>query len=446
MSCRPNIIVIMSDQQRPDSLGCYGNEFVQTPHLDKLAESGASFDNAFTVFPLCTPARATMWTGVYPHANAIMDCVYGIDDAFEYSAYPVTIGSILKKNGYTTGYFGKWHLGNKTPDDWDHWQAFNSGGGHWIDGKQSFQNGEYAPDEQTDSMIELLKSFKKDDMPFFLVQSYYPPHEPYMPPQRYLDLYRGRGIIHPGYYGAVTAIDDLVGRTLEAIEETGYRDNTLIIYTSDHGEHFNYRGRNHKSTAHDDSIRIPLLVNWPGKIASDLRYNDPVGLQDLVPTLMDYAGCDRPDYLQGVSLRPAIEGRDRINREAFYVQNITDNRTPKQWDDIIAKGSYLPTTRDCPCDDDEWDRQRALWTKSWKLILSEGGNHQLYDLSLDPEEELNIFGAPKLDVFYDQYRHFPDHSEITIGLVTSLKLEAKKIDDEFGIELADRVLGGLYNR
>ncbi len=438
MERRPNILVIMSDQQRADSLGCYGNVFINSPRLDAFAEQGVLFKNAFTPFPLCTPARAAMWTGVYPATNGITDCVYGIEDAFTASAYPATAFGRLKAAGYVVGYFGKWHLGNRRPPEMDHWQGFNSARGHWVDGKQWFQDGTYAPDVQTDEMIELLASFDTNSPPFFLVQSYYPPHEPYLAPKRYLDLYRGKGIFRPGYYAAVSALDDCVGRILESLEGCGFSDNTLVIYTSDHGEHFNYRAKEHKTTGHDDSIRIPMIVRSPDCHEAGNRLDDPVGLQDLVPTLLDYAGCEAPDYIHGKSLRPCIEGREREKRTGYYVQNVEDFRTSEQWAHIYTT-EYGPDSRDYHSPDGEWDRQRAIWTADWKLVLSEAGNHLLYDLVVDPEEELNLYGAPKADPD-DQYRHFLDQTPVMRRLTLELKEEAMRINDTLGIELADQLL------
>ena len=403
---------------------------------------GATFDNAFTVFPLCTPARATIWTGLYPHANNITDVCFGIDDCFAWGDHPTTIFSRLKSVGYQIGYFGKWHLGSACPDGVDTWSAFNSGGGHWVDGRQSFQGGTYLPDVQTGEMIDHLDAIKGDDAPFFLVQSYYPPHEPYTTEKRYMDLYRGKGIFRPGYYAAVTALDDCVGRILGALDRNDLSRDTVVIYTSDHGEHFNYRAKLNKTTGHDDSICIPLIVSWPGHIDSGLRSDEPVGLQDVVPTLLELTGAAPPELTHGESLMASVFNQGRVQRAQFYVQNVEDFRTLDDWYRLTNDPVYLPSSRNYRSETGEWDRQRALWTPELKLVLSEEGRHLLYDLSVDPEEELNLWGAPKFD-FYNQYQHIPDPRATCLRLTSQLRAEALALQDSFGVELADRVLGEL---
>ena len=188
MPDRPNFLVILTDQQRSDSLACYGNVFVHTPNIDRLASEGVRFLDAFTPFPLCTPARASLWTGTYPHLHDIMDCVYGIDDAFERSPAPATLFDRLSEAGYLVAYFGKWHLGDARPLHIDHWDATSSEEGHWVDGK------EYIPEAQTRRAIDFLRGLRGERRLFFLVQAYRPPHEPYTAPERDMQLYRGKGI------------------------------------------------------------------------------------------------------------------------------------------------------------------------------------------------------------------------------------------------------------
>ena len=436
MSDRPNILVILTDQQRSDSLACYGNVFVHSPNIDRLASEGVRFLDAFTPFPLCTPARASLWTGTYPHLHDIMDCVYGIDDAFERSPAPTTVFERLSEAGYLVGYFGKWHLGERRPDRIDHWDATNSEEGHWIDGK------DYIPEAQTRRMIDFLRGLSGERRPFLLVQAYRPPHEPYTAPERDLRLYRGKGIFRPGYYASVTALDRCVGEILETLEDIGERDDTLVIYASDHGEHFNYRAKNNKSTGHDDSIRVPFIASWPARITSGNAVRGAVGLQDVTPTLLDIAGCETPDYLHGHTLWPLMQEPGRRGGEYYYVQNTEDFRSFETWDRLMSAGGYPANSRSHRSPDGEWDRQRALWTPGAKLILSEHGNHALFDLERDPEEELNLFGAPKPD-FFSQYTHFPDQSEKTARLTRMLREEAKRIGDDWGAELAASVLDAL---
>lgn len=442
MPRNPNIVLIVTDQQRPDSLGCYGNVFTQTPNLDRFAEEGAVFENAFTVYPLCTPSRASLWTGVYPHRCGVTDVVSGVADAFAWGEVNVTLFSAMKESGYYQGYIGKWHLGSETPQGMDDWRAFNSGGGHWVDGVQSFQGGEYIPERQTAGFLEMIDQAAARGEPFFLVQSYYPPHEPYTVPDKYMEMYRGKGVFRPGYYAAVTAIDDYVGQILDRLDRHGLSDDTIVLFLSDHGEHFNYYAQHNKSTCHDESIAIPLMVRWPGQIAPGQRFSQMVGVQDIVPTLLEASGAQISDQLDGKSLLPLMRGDGTFDRERFYIQNIQDFRSIGDWVQAFAMGPYLPGTRDHFSSFREWDRQRGLREDGWKISLSEHGQHLMYNLTNDPEEEINIFGAPRSD-FQNQLTHMPDQTPTMLRLVRALLEEAEALGDGFGVLLAKKVLAEL---
>lgn len=433
MSGRPNILVVMTDQQRWDSLGCNGNSFVETPVVDELAAAGARFTRAFTVWPICTPARATAWLGVYPHAHDVIDNIYGLDDAIEaVSRVKTTVFHLLKQAGYRTAYFGKWHLGEANPGPIDVWDAFNSLGGHWVDGRQSVQGGTYMPDAQTDRAVAFLHEHARtaSDVPFFLVQSYYPPHQPYTAPIDLVERYTRRGVPFAGYYAHNTALDLDLGRMRKALRDTGTADRTLVIYLSDHGETFRYRdGATHKVVCNEEAIRIPLIMNFPGRISPGTAIDRPVGMQDVMPTILDYAGVPAPPYLHGTSMRPLVEGRDQGWREAFYVQNRHVRHYRQSYVDGKPRWDLSGP----------WD-QRSIRTEEWKLILSRDGPHSLYDLRNDPQEMLDLYGTPKSDV-HDQYRQFSNHDDVVQMMAAMLRQQAGAIDDPLGIALADEVTG-----
>ncbi len=421
MTERPNFLLIFTDQQRMDSLGCYGNKFVETPNIDRLASEGARLDRAFTPWPVCCPARATMWTGVYPHTHNITKNIYQIDNALEsVSTTSVTVFDYLREKGYTTAYFGKWHLGDKDPGKFDVWEGFNSFGGHWVDG---IKDGQYKPDVQTDHAIRFLQNTASDDSPFIMVQSYYPPHDPYTAPERFYKPYRGKGIIHPGYYAAISNIDYNVGRLMEVLNETGLNQNTLVMFFSDHGETFGARNDSiHKFVCFEESIRIPFLIYWKDHIQPGTIIDSMIGLEDLMPTIMDYSGCDLPLNLAGRSIRPLLNGLIPQDwREFYYVQTIT------------RINHY---------------QQRCIRTDKWKLILSDGGPfgnrfgpHSLYDLENDPEEETDVFDNKREDTHQtNELKHVPSYKSEIIALATILREYAAQIDDSVGIQLADIVL------
>ncbi|MXW86336.1 MAG: sulfatase-like hydrolase/transferase [Boseongicola sp. SB0673_bin_14] len=413
MQQQPNFLVIVSDQQRWDSLGCNGNVFAQTPNLDAMAARGANFELSFTPFPVCTPARASMWTGVHPNKHGVTYNRYGIDDVISYeSKVDTTLFEIMQSAGYRTAYFGKWHLGETNNGRFDIWKGFNSHGGHWEDGRQSFQGGRYKPETQTEEMIRFLESPQAREKPFIAVQSYYPPHNPFTAPAESYAPYRRKGVPFPGYYAAVTALDGCVGAVREVLRRTGLSENTLVLYVSDHGETFNFaEAAPHKWVCQDSSIRVPFLMEGPG-VPEGIRPKGLVGLEDLMPTVLAAAGITCPDYIDGANLFDLLDGTATAWRDAYYAQ--TERRTTRTL-------------------------QRCIRTKDLKLILSWDEQHEFYDLTIDPEEEFNLFDVPRADK-QNQYMHFGDQSGRILSLARMMLSRAGELDDFAGVELASRLL------
>lgn len=424
---QPNIILLMSDQQRWDTLGCNGNCFTQTPNLDELAAGGVRCINSFTPYPVCTPARATMWTGVFPHQHGVTMNVYEISDALaEFSHEKRTLFESMQAAGYTTAYFGKWHLGEDQPAYMDVWEGWNSGVTHWVDGEI---DGVYRPDLQTDQLIEFMRGQVNAGKPFLAVNGYYPPHNRYTAPKRFYEPYRGKGILRAGYYAAVSNLDYNVGRIVAALDELGLRENTILVYYSDHGEHFYYRDlATAKFACHEDAIRVPFIISGPGIIPQGLELHEYIGLEDLMPTVLEWAGVEVPDHLHGRSLVPLLNGQtgeDLGWRESYYVQN------------RLKRDNVM---------------QRAIRTDRWKLILSESRNLRgyavdgyLYDLENDPEEELNLYTPPRKQKA-DQYLHYSDHTDQIVELAQKLRGHAEAIHDDTGVDIADLCLLEMRKR
>ena len=216
---------------------------------------------------------------------------------------------MLRADGYRTAYFGKWGLGHTNPGCFDVWDAFNSRGGHWADVGEERR---YKPDIQTDHCLEFLEGAARAAQPFVMVQSYYPPHDPYTAPEEFYGPYRGRGVPFPGYYAAVSAIDFDAGRILRALDDLGLAEDTVVMYFTDHGDTFGYREEGaHNSVCFDDAIHIPMIARCPGRIAGGLTVDAVVGLQDVMPTVLDWAGwpCS-PTRTGAVSVR-GLRGRLR---------------------------------------------------------------------------------------------------------------------------------------
>ncbi len=417
MSNTPNFVLIFTDQQRADTLACYGNVFTETGGVDRIAAEGARFTHAFTPWPVCTPARASVWTGTYPHKHGVIDNVYDIDNAFQsVSRITRTIFDVLKAGGYHTTHIGKWHLGEKQPPFFDDYiVSFNSRMPHWTGGHE----GEYRPTVQTDRCIDFLRERKDNDQPFICVQGYYPPHNPFTAPKQFYEPYRGKGVPFAGYYAAVSALAEDTGRILDVLDETGLADNTVVIYFSDHGETFRYRqDGEHKFVCHDDSIHVPLLIRWPGWIKPGTVIDQPVSLLDLMPTILEMADLGVPDGLHGRSLLPLLNGNAAGWRDSTYVETITFRRQMEQ---------------------------RCLRTDRWKLIADAGSEHEFYDLDWDPEEEWNVFVTPRSDPV-GMFKHVRSYAAEIAAMAKRMRDRATPLADARGVELADMVLAAVKDR
>jgi len=347
MSDRPNILIFFTDQQRPDSIGCYGQALPTTPNLDALAADGVRFDRAYTPNPLCGPCRASLQTGLYPtatgcHVNNIRMSV----DAD-------TVAKQLSSAGYAVGYLGKWHLASEGPKGGpesyrtravpeplrggykDYWLAADAlewtshgYGGFLFDQDNSpvvFDNAVHRVDFMTDHLVDQIGKFASGDRPFFLMASYLEPHH-----QNDTDTYDApRGLAKefadaeiPGdlaalggstqehytdYLGCVAALDQGLGRVMTKLKELEIADNTLVIFISDHGCHFKTRNGEYKRSCHDASIRVPLILRGPGFRGGKVDQH-PGSLLDVPATALAAAGIPVPPEWHGRPLQHTEEG------------------------------------------------------------------------------------------------------------------------------------------
>ncbi|MBN1421633.1 MAG: sulfatase-like hydrolase/transferase [Planctomycetes bacterium] len=402
---RPNILLIISDQFRHDALGCV-RSWVETPCLDRLAKQGVRFARAYTPQALCSPARGSIFTGLYPHAHRLEGNVYDLPDATKDPRW--NLGGIfpkaLRAAGYVTGYVGKWHLGEEKPDGFDLWQGFNSLLPHWLGKKDE---SPYRSDVETDAGIAFLEANRA--RPFFLCQSYYPPHTPYTAPKRFRDLYRDVrevGEDPPEYYAAASAVDWNAGRLVERLDALGLGDRTLVIFAADHGEVFGRRpGANNKNVCFDGSARIPFIVRFPPAFAGGAVRRELVGLTDIAPTILDAARLRAPSVLHGRSLLDLARGSGPGWRESIVLQNHPIAR---------EKGERITS--------------RAIVAGDRKLILRDrlparGETlHDFYDLARDPQEHANLFGR--------------DHGREIEDLLGRLESWARDTRDATAVDLA----------
>jgi len=415
---KPNILFILSDQQRWDTCGCYGQPLNITPNLDRMADEGVQFEHAFTPQPVCGPARACLQTGRYATETGCItnDIALPLDEN--------TIAHYLSDAEYEVGYIGKWHLASNHATDWfpvpegaervdfsargipperrggykDYWLASDvleftshSYDGHMFDAdgnKREFPPGRYRVDAQTDWVLEYLQT-RTGEKPFFLFVSYIEPHHqndhghfegPHGSKERFRDFQVPGDLVgtkgdwrqeYPDYLGCVNSLDTNLGRIRDELDKLGLADDTLIVCTSDHGCHFRTRNSEYKRSCHEASIRIPLVIYGPGFSGGQV-VDDLVSLIDLPPTVLAVAGVRPPDSMRGRALQPLVDGTAQDWPEEVFVQ-ISENHCG-----------------------------RAIRTKKWKYSVRaphKGGwepsseryvEDLLYDLENDPHERNNL--------------------------------------------------------
>lgn len=352
---RPNIVLIMADDLGWGDLHCQGNESVDTPCLDRLATQGMRFTDAYAAAPVCTPTRAAMMTGQAPARLGITNHAPGNPDyvsektrlkGAEWTTYlaldHVTIAERLKRAGYATGFIGKWHLSHRPGKDDqgqleprlrpEH-QGFDLNvGGCRFGGPPSYfepykipnitprRVGDYLPERLADESIDFMQ--QHHDEPFFLCWWNYSVHYPIQAPDHLVKKYAQRpGIENPGYAAMIEGMDTAIGRVLDAIDDSGQSDNTLVIFTSDNGSLFgNKRLRESKGHLYEGGIRVPWMVRWSGKVAAGTTNDIPVITTDTFPTILDAAGVtlEKHYVCDGESILPLIQQTGGLKRNSLY--------------------------------------------------------------------------------------------------------------------------------
>ncbi len=407
----PNILFIISDQFRHSALGANGNPLVHTPELDRLAQSGVRFENCYCAQALCTPSRATILTGRYPHSHGLQRNVYDIKTAFDLPRARLrpNFPEMLHGAGYRTGYIGKWHLGDENPGFFDYWKGFNSQLSHWL-GRP--HESPYRPDADTDDALKFLDENRS--RPFLLFVSYYPPHGPYTAPKRFHQYYVDKPLRPLEYYAAVSDVDWNVGRLMKQLRDLNLDRRTFILFTTEHGETFGKRpGSRNKRVSYDDSARIPLLMSFPGRLPAGRVWRSGVSLVDVAPAILEVAGLKVPPEVEGNSLyQRVLHGKDEW-REPIVIQNITQP-------DFNGSEAI----------------ERAIRTEGWKLILKQIAErpqeriNELYDIKKDPGETVNVFGRS-------------ESNGVVKDLAGQLIAWGKRFKDPVSVTLASDCLGQL---
>lgn len=417
---RPNVLVFFTDQQRHDTTGVHGCPLGLTPNFDRLARAGTDVHHSFTCQPVCGPARACLQTGT--HATTHGSVTNGIGLTRDLPR----LADQFRGAGYHTGYLGKWHLSHSSdvgpvpPEDrggYDYWLAANAlemtsdayRTRLWDSDNRPVDLPGYRVDALSDALIRHLddRAQRHPDQPWLVVSSFLEPHhqnhvDDYPPPDGYRQPYAGRwcppdlaaltgdhaddsrvgGTAHAhlaGYCGMVKRLDEALGRVTDALKSLGQLDNTVLLFTSDHGCHFKTRAPEYKRSGHESSIRVPTMLHG-GPFTGGGRLDHLVSLVDLPATLLDAAGLDLPETFEGRSLLPLV----RRDPEALAA-----------WPDDV----YVQIS------ENNWGR--AVRTRRWKYILRDpdrrdwdnagyDGTHarlaeaELYDLKHDPHELTNL--------------------------------------------------------
>lgn len=323
VSGRPNIVLVMADDQGWGDLSTHKNPYINTPHIDTFKTEGVSLERFF-VAPVCAPTRAGLLSGQW----GIRTGAWGVTNRDEVMrTETVTIAELLRQAGYKTGIFGKWHNGAQYPENpkgqgFDKFLGFTAG--HWnnyfdttlknIDGMPVPTKG-YITDVFTDAAIAFIKENK--DRPFFCYIPYNAPHSPFQVPGHYFNTYKAKGINDKDacIYGMCENIDDNFGKLLNVLDKEHLATNTIVIFMSDNGpngKRYNERMKGIKATNDEGGTRVPFFMRWPGKIPAGAQRNTIAGHIDIVPTLAKLCGIALPDdmVLDGLDISPLILGTD----------------------------------------------------------------------------------------------------------------------------------------
>lgn len=440
-----NIIFILSDDHRYDFMSFMEEapDFLETPHLDRMAAGGAHFRNAFVTTSLCSPSRASILTGRYAHNHGVVD-----------NSAPVPAGTVffpthLQRIGYKTAFIGKWHMGSDSDDPrpgFDHWISFRGQGDYYnptlnINGQRSQVTG-YTTDLLTDHAIDWLQQRAARSEPFFLYLSHKAVHAEFEPAHRHQDRYAAITPRYPdsmedtesnyrgkprwvreqrfGWHGVdyayhgrmdfdtfyrryaetLLALDESVGRVLDYLDGSGLAENTILIYMGDNGFMLGEHGLIDKRQAYEESIRVPMLAYSPNLIEPGTRRTELIRNIDVAPTILELAGAEIPENMNGRSFLPVLRGETASGDNELLYEYYWEYAFP-----------HTPTVF-------------ALREDRYKFIFYHGvwDINELYDLQTDPREMHNLIRVPAYQQRVREMRErLWDRLEATGGMRIPLK-------------------------
>lgn len=403
MGNKPNVVFLLADQWRGQATGYAGDPNVKTPNLDALARESMVFQNAISGVPVCSPARASMLTGKHALTHGVF-----LNDVY-LQADENSIARVFSRAGYDTAYIGKWHVDGhgcrsmfipkERRQGFDYWKVlecthnyFNSF--YYADGGEKLKWEGYDAFAQTEDALQYIKNHDAK-CPFFLFLSWGPPHAPYMlAPQEYLDMYNPKKIkLRPnvprkhvkrarrdlsGYYAHIAALDECVGRIVQALKDCYVEDETILVFYSDHGDMLHSQGHVKKQRPWEESIVCPLIIRYPAALGNEPRKIDvPVNTTDVPATLLGLCGIERPDSYEGDDLSTIMKGEK---------EEPDDN----------------PVLISCPAPFGQFTRKkrhggkeyRGVRTIRYTFVKDLNGPWLLYDNEKDPYQLENLCNKP----------------------------------------------------
>lgn len=424
---RPNIIFLLTDDQRWDAMGAMGNPIIQTPEMDKLARQGIMFRNAYVTTSICAVSRASILSGQYMRRHGVAD----FGTFFSPEAWQNTYPMLMRKAGYYTGFIGKFGVGRKETmpaEDFDYWQGIP--GQPWYEQEDENGNYKHLTSILGDQSLEFLKGAPKDK-PFCLSVSFKAPHVQDSDPRQflydsaYIDLFANTEMPLPetadpkywnqfpdffrtdtnearrrwrmrfetpelfqasvkGYYRLIYGVDVVIGRMRKKLEEIGQNENTIIVLMGDNGFYLSEHGLAGKWYGHEESIRVPLVIYDPRRPANK-RGLEPQQLAlniDIAPTLLAYAGIDPPAAAQGRNLLDVVDGKTSDWRSDFYYEHLFGYRGKiPQVEGVVS---------------DSW--------KYMRFIQPDPPYEELYDIPNDPKEKMNLASDPQHSAMLEKMR------------------------------------------
>ncbi len=401
-STKPNVIMVLSDEHRWHNLSFSETPALKTPAMDRLAREGASFTNCISNNPICMPARTMLMTGKWPYATRVLENNGAVLDA---DTQP-TLGKVFHAAGYKTCYIGKWHIGMRPESaGFEQTRIWENTNQHW---KSLFREGSgklvaykgYNATGMTDQTLQFIDARARAREPFFVMLGLNPPHAKFTdPPEEMKALYppdtlrfrpnyqgkekhRQQDLEHyQGYNGHISAIDRELGRILQRLDALQLAQNTLVVYSSDHGSMFGEHGKSSKRHPEEESIRVPFLARWPGHIPAGTRPEPLLGTIDIFPTLCGLAGLAVPRTADGMNLAPALCGAAQRGPESQFIMHISN----KKEYDKVADDPKARVFREF---------FRGVRTPRYTYTVGVNGPWLLFDNQQDPYQRKNLVNDP----------------------------------------------------